>query len=511
MTEAKEPLPAPLVQTLGRELALAGVRFCHWKSNATIERAERGETDLDILYASDQADQFMRVLRECGFIRARRPALPDFPGMSHFFGYDTAVDRFIHVHAHDRLVVGHDRTKNYRLPIEGPFLDSVSERSPMPLPSPEFEYAVLCVRMVLKYAIVDEVLWAKLRGRSAGPSASEIEEFRILAERIDREVLAGVVSDYLPFVGTELFERAELFASGQTNARNGFAVAKDMHRALRDQARVPALGDAMGRVIGRLRMSARRWSGSKRGFVPLSRGAIIAILGGDGAGKSTALDHLEAWLGDRFDVMRVHLGKPRWSVTTWVLRGILWLASLAVAGEGTKVEPVPLSDDEEDGTVELTFPVVRRFLWLATKSRDRYLVYRRSRRAADLGQVVITDRYPHSALRLMDVPQIERMSRGEIDSRLIRGLIAIENYYHGLIDPPDLTAVLRVEPEVAVRRKTDEPQEYVKRRSAEVWNADWEGLGVAVVDAGESSEVVAANLKKIIWDYFESQSQETSI
>jgi hypothetical protein len=56
-----------------------------------------------------------------------------------------------------------------------------------------------------------------------------------------------------------------------------------------------------------------------------------------------------------------------------------------------------------------------------------------------------------------------------------------------------------VEPEVAVRRKTDEPSDYVRARARVIWDIDWAGTGAHLVDAGRSLTDVMGELKTIVW------------
>ena len=66
--------------------------------------------------------------------------------------------------------------------------------------------------------------------------------------------------------------------------------------------------------------------------------------------------------------------------------------------------------------------------------------------------------------------------------------------------PPDATIVLQLDPEVAVRRKTDEPEDYVRERVQIVSDTDWAGMhGVYVVDAGRALPEVLSDLKSLVW------------
>lgn len=82
---------------------------------------------------------------------------------------------------------------------------------------------------------------------------------------------------------------------------------------------------------------------------------------------------------------------------------------------------------------------------------------------------------------------------------LAHWLAALEERYYRRFPAPDLRLVLRVAPEVAVRRKTDEPADYVRRRATLVWQAQWTGGSTRVIDAGRPLNLVLTDLKAALW------------
>ncbi|MGH7568150.1 MAG: hypothetical protein ACREL9_04130 [Gemmatimonadales bacterium] len=85
------------------------------------------------------------------------------------------------------------------------------------------------------------------------------------------------------------------------------------------------------------------------------------------------------------------------------------------------------------------------------------------------------------------------------NQRLATLLRDVEESYYRRFAPPDQAIILRVDPELAVRRKTAEPADYVRRRARVIWETDWAQTGAHVVDAGRPLPEVLAELKAVIW------------
>ena len=84
-------------------------------------------------------------------------------------------------------------------------------------------------------------------------------------------------------------------------------------------------------------------------------------------------------------------------------------------------------------------------------------------------------------------------------NRLIRFLVKLEDRYYQPIISPELLIVLRVDPEIAVRRKTGEDGATVRIRSTEIWELDWQATAARIIDTSRSREEVLSELKSIIW------------
>ena len=486
------PQPLALIASLARALEDADIAYCHWKSNADLERSLTGENDLDLLVSNGHRARFVSLLPELGFVQMDAPR--EIPGIESHLGFDPGGDRLVHVHAHYRLVLGDDRTKNYRLPLEDAYLASARSVLGIRVPAPEFELVVFVVRMALKYCTWDEMTWSALRGRRAGPTARERRELDYLRAHANEEAVASVLQDHLPFLGRDLFEACLRPLVEPVPAAERARTARRLELALQPYARWSRGADRARRVAGRLTVAAARRAHRLPKRRLHSGGALVGIMGGDGAGKSTALAELEAWLGRELDVRVVHLGKPRWSATTYATRAALKAGGAATkaAARGVAVAPVERAVN--------AFAAYRPLFWLLCTARDRRRAYIRARRFASRGGLVLCDRYPHPKLTSMETPLIRvRAAEEGVAGRLVEEMAASEERYHRSIGPPELLVVLRLDPEVAVARKHTERAESVRRRGAEIWNIDWRAAGAQVVDASRPPEEVLRELKQLVW------------
>jgi thymidylate kinase len=225
-------------------------------------------------------------------------------------------------------------------------------------------------------------------------------------------------------------------------------------------------------------------------------GLLVAIIGGDGSGKTTAVTDLYQMLSEEFDVIKVHMGKPAWSWTTILIRGFLKigrsLGFYSFVKEGTE----PSLD-----TFSPSFPGYPWLIREVCTARDRYISYVRARRFATNGGMVICDRFPLPQIKIMDGPQVERVTVGIKTNQWIKLLAALEHRYYQKILLPDLLIVLSVNPEVCVQRKTDEPSDSVRSRSREIWDIDWCKTPAHVIDGSQPKSFVVSDVMNLVWSH----------
>jgi hypothetical protein len=490
-----------LIFKLCQALAEEDISYCHWKSNNALDRSASGDNDLDLLVSRADIPRFSELLYRLGFKQAKAPAEKQMPGVLDYYGFDKEADRLIHVHAHYQLILGHDMTKNFRLPIEKAYLESAVQGALFKVPAPEFEFIVFIIRMVLKHSTWDVIL-----GREGTLKTAERQELAYLEARINQYRVHDTLKRHLPYIEVDLFNNCIRALRPACSIWTRVKTGQQLQTKLQANARRPLSMDTYLRLWRRAALVIRRRifkSASK--YRLESGGAMIAVVGGDGAGKSTAVDALYAWLSKHFDTARVHMGKPAWSWTTITVRVILKIGQLL------GLYPVESSFQETLDQKSLVSPGYPWLLREACRARDRYWTYVKARRFAADGGLVILDRFPLPQIRLMDGPlaaqfidqlmggpQADQFMSPHRASRLAKALVKLEESYYNQIMSPELLIVLRVDPEIAVQRKTDEDATSVRERSTEIWELNWEHTDAHIIDASKPKADVLTDIKALI-------------
>ena len=471
-----------LVERLGQALGGERVAYLQWKGNWKRSRWMSGEGDIDLLVHRSAEPRFSAVLWSLGFRRADPPPASAIAGIESYFGLDPVTGRLIHVHTHYRLVVGGIWRTVYRLPIEEALLASAIPGAVFPVPAPEFELITFAARMVQRYNGLDTVLRRQPRWLKAIQA-----ELDALVGRANPAALAAILATHLPTLDVPFIDECAASLRPRYSRWRRLLVRRDLHRRLLPHARHPPLALTLNRIVTRvLTLSGRLKLIRKRGKHFAHGGTVIAVLGGDGAGKSTCTRELADWLSDEFGVMTAHLGRPPRSLVT--------LAVGAAFRVGRMLHLAAETDEDRQRV-----PAYLAALRDVCTARDRFRLYLKARRFALGGGIALCERYP--------VPQNPTLSGPRLDgltslarTRLGRWLVAVEARYYRQIVAPDVLILLRVDPETAVRRKVDEPADYVRARCQLVWDTDWSGSHVRIVDASRPLAEVLAELKAILWD-----------
>lgn len=460
---------APLVARLGSALAERGVSYCQWKGHGKRERWESGKGDIDLLVDSASFADFADIANSLGFKLALPPPGREAAGIVHYFGLDERTGKLIHLHVYQRLVIGLPWRTHYRLPLEKAMLASAQHRegseSIFKTAAPELELIVGILRISLRHMLRDSV-----RRTSPRWLAGAVNEVDRLEEEASADAVVAALRQYLPEVSVGLFSRCRDALQPGVKPWRRVVARTLLARALSAHASRPAVFALAERLWYRVRPTRQRLS---------SGGTVVALLGGDGSGKSTCADALKAWLESSIATLHVHLGRPARGPATLVVGGVLKVLRRCNAA------PSVLSHLE--------------LLRMAFTARDRYTQYARAHRFAAGGGIAICERYPLPEGWALAGPS-EAQGRGlDANSPFATRVREWERRFYERMAAPDVLFLLRLDPETAVSRKPSEPADYVRARARITAETDWSKSGARIIDAAQPLPQVIATLKTELW------------
>ena len=506
-TNLQEPsvgLQAPF--ELFRTLNQNGIRYCLWKSNIRQEQGMRGETDLDLLVDREQSAAFRQILQAHNIKPFHAAPGRHYPAVENHLGFDESTGRLFHLHVHYQLVLGEEFVKNYRLPLEDRFLDSIKMRHGAKLPSPELEIIILSIRILLKYRDRD-LLRDLLPFRSDGISSAFRKEIRWLLTQTSREQIKQTLSGLSDVIPADLI--LAFLDHAETGRKAGFKLLRLRNRL----RRTFSLFQRTNPFTAVLRYFSEKWG--RRKFLrstPVTKmtlpsgGLTLALIGADGAGKSTMSKALTKWFAWKMDTHVYYLGSKLpsrrstflYSVFRAVRRGQRLIAR--VFGEKS--------------FVSRPFAGVRDFFlyWhYLSLAQDRYQRYVAGMKKSMAGSVVIFDRYPLEVLDpeigpgRMDGSRIAVQAGGRAGI-LTRRMANAEKRLYDKIRPPDYLVILDVSPDVSFQRKPDHQPDVLKAKSQLIGQvvalaeAEPKRLRSIHLNADQPFDEIFLHLKRRLWE-----------
>ena len=510
MTAAEAAPPAagaPTLQVLHGlfdRLHAEGIRYCHWKSNEHLRASFTGTTDVDMLFDRRAIVPLARILGKTNFKRFVVKPGRGYPGIEDYVGFDAASGALTHLHVHYQLTLGEKFLKGHRIPWEETYLDTRVWNGEFGLyvADPHVELVALLVRAVMKLRVRDRLLESVGTPYFRGGLRREL---RWLQQRVEPrrllEVGAQLVGEPAAHLLPALAERAAP-TIGQLRAF-GSRVRPSL-----DEYRLFSTSDAVRqmatRELGVVWWKLVNWyhGAPTKSTRTLPHGGLtVALLGADGAGKSTLTEAIADWLSREVAVITTYGGSGKGSASL-PRRLLQSLAALRRALLRSTRSPSARPIETAAVRRPTTRPSLGRAVWVVALARERRRRALEARRARGLGMIVLSDRLPQSQFPgWNDGPRLGPwLATGPV---ALRAAARREEAAFRLAEltPPDLVLKLHVSPEVASRRKPETPAEQLRTGIEMVRQLTFPATTrVVELDAEQPLPAVLLAAKRAIWE-----------
>lgn len=228
-----------------------------------------------------------------------------------------------------------------------------------------------------------------------------------------------------------------------------------------------------------------------------SGGLVVAILGCDGAGKSTTLSYVKREFNKKLDVVSVYLGSGDGSSS--ILRKPMKLVARKVSGKGVGHAVEKEYAENKRISIKSRLYSVAKILWAVTLAKEKKKKLRNIVKARNNGLLVLTDRYPQIIIPgASDGPLLSRYRSGK---GLLKRIADWEERIYELFarNAPDLVIKLTVSPETAIKRKPEMTVEEIRNKHSIIMNLDI-SEHIAIIDTSRPFEKTRGEVMKKIWE-----------
>ncbi|MFH1357420.1 MAG: hypothetical protein ABII18_09855 [bacterium] len=466
------------------------IAYCHWKSNYVLEQALDGYDDLDLLVRKKHALKFETTIFDLGFKRVLPMGSSAHPAVEHFFGYDEASGKLVHLHIYYQILTGEGLLKNYHLPFEDIILNNTIREQGIPIPSRRLELEMAVMRSLLKFgSLYEQFLFSKEKKNIQ-------KEIQFLLTCQETTEVSSILLQEFSGFSIVFFNRC-VRCLEKGSLIKWFFLGKKMRRLLKNCRRYSFFTEHylkgyefIKRVVARI--------GPRKRKVFAHGGLVIAITGSDATGKSTVSSHINEWLKKAFTVRLIHAGKPPAGLLNFIPTLLLPFIRRFFNRARTSVS-CKLRDENVTGSL---LKAVR--LLLLARDRKR-LVTRAFQRAID-GTITISDRYPSHTHGAMDSPRIGSSPKW-LKGFILEKMASREKSIYESIPKADLLIQLTIDVEVAVQRNRDrikagnETEDYIRIRHKENSNLEYPYHHRCVVSTNGELDSILAEVRTIAWQH----------
>lgn len=472
--------------------------YCHWKSNEHLKEALNGDTDLDMLFYPSQRGKIEAILNRFNLKRFRATTHMQYNAIEDFIGFDKDMAKIWHLHLHYKLTLGEKHLKGYTIPWASYILNNrvYDKNLEVFCSQPEYEYFLILLRIALK------LRW---RDYNRKIGKDDIKEINWLRERAENKKIVKIAKMYL---GEECAKEYDKLLSKNLYSNKGlFKLQRILRFSMKYYTSYNKFKSYFKRTVREIfwlfggisrRLGFNSTIPSRR--ISPSGGAVVAILGCDGAGKSTTLKYIVKEFGKKIDIKDIYLGSGDGSSS--ILRYPMKLVAKKISGRG--IGSTIKKETGESSPKKLSLKAkgysFAKILWAITLAAEKKKKLKIITKARNNGILVLTDRYPQvEVMGYNDGPLLSRYTKSS--SFILRKIAKweVSIYKSAYINPPDLVIKLMVPTEVAIERKPEMTVSEIENKKSAVKKINLSPNSVEI-DTFREKNISFGEVMEKIWE-----------
>lgn len=484
-----------LVIKLFKEWDNSEIRYCHWKGNEHLFEAISGATDCDVLVDHKRKDSAEKILHKLGYIKMFSQYGSRYPYVEDWLGCDEPTGELIHIHLHYQIVSGHIGIKEYTLPFAEHLLDTRVLHSDYPvwIADPNLELVMLYSRIGIKADYKDVV---KSKANRYVLSNHDVKEIEYLRKIVNWDKISSILSVYYQ---SDLDKMQRLMQERIYDSRWLIKLKSLSGKAFNKYKRTGAATPVLElfyvfTIYGRFGIKKYLFPNMvTRKTFGKGKGAVIAVVGQDGAGKSTVCKDLKKWLSWKVDVSTGYLGSGD-HYHSW---------------QKLLVEKLSENDQFILRNIRSAVAVSN----LKKLSKRNYRIIKQANSFANKGGVTVLDRYPQNKyIGINDGPKIPIMMKKARNGLIKRYLEYNASVERNFIEKctnnsPDLIIKLMLPIDESLKRKPEEDEENIRKKHEIINNITIGNSESIVIDATLPYEEELVQIHNAIWNLLLQKQQ----
>lgn len=392
---------SPLLRDFACALEKDAITYCHWKGNYQLATDTVGSAavagDFDILIERHNWPSAINSLTALNFKLALPRWSRNTPAMLHYFGFDSAQQKLVHVHLHSVIISGENFIDSHCYPFTQLLLQHTHSCNGFRVPGRGAELLIYVLKVYIRFGSAPDLLMHWLKPKSTRRELQWLQKGSAEADAI------ALLREYFPTLEEPLFRQClQLLNQDSGSLTANIRLARRVRKRLRIWSRF-TIASRLRAYLHVFGARVQRVLNATPGSKMLASGGVVISVVGPPASSSVLLANLTVWLSGKLIVRSVDATQPPSSWLTLPVNALLPV--LRKSMPGLRAKGLVSQTADASGRVQAnTLAALLYALRAVCFAKDRQHMLLATRRAAANGWVVFCYHCPAQANAAIDGP-----------------------------------------------------------------------------------------------------------